>query len=71
MSLSLAAVMARGKPITGAVWGTERNVSECLTAEAMCRNKMTGGLIQHMAAKMSLPLGAPEKHGSVNENSSI
>ena len=36
-------MMAIGEPITGAVWGTGRNASECLTEEAMCRNKMTGG----------------------------
>lgn len=35
--------MAIGEPIAGAVWGTGRNVRECLTEEAMCRNKMTGG----------------------------
>lgn len=52
-------------------WGTGRNVTECLTVEAMCRNKMTGGLIQRLAAKMSLPLGALEKHDGVNENGSI
>lgn len=36
-------MMAIGEPIAGAVWGTGRNVRECLTEEAMCRNKMTGG----------------------------
>lgn len=45
-------------------------MSKCLTVEAMCRNKMTGGLIQHLAAKTSLPLGALEKHDRVNENGS-
>lgn len=35
--------MAIGEPIAGAVWGAGRNVRECLTEEAMCRNKMTGG----------------------------
>lgn len=36
-------MMAIGEPIAGAVWGTGRNARECLTEEAMCRNKMTGG----------------------------
>lgn len=36
-------MMAVGEPITGAAWGTGRNVRECLTEEAMCRNKLTGG----------------------------
>lgn len=46
----MTAVTATGEPIAGAAWGwrgglgcTGKNVRECLTEEAMCRNKMTGG----------------------------
>ena len=64
-------MMAIGEPITGAVWGAGRNVRECLTEEAMCRNKMTGGWSDPTPGCQNLPLGAPEKHDSVNENGSI
>lgn len=63
--VSLTAVMAKWKPITGVVWGTGRNVSMRLTEEAMCRNKMTGGWPDPThGCQNTFVFGVPQKHDS-------